>query len=264
MSSVEPRLVSWPVRLFLVWLLGLQCLAHCGRIFASGNAEGLKPSSHTATNLCGWTIRVDDRLRTGTNYFLGQTSLALLEAKLRDIQSVVDVDRLKSLKSVTIVLDLTHGSLRSMQYHPSPDWLQEHGFSRELAKCVHIPDAADFARTRQVNEQPWVVLHELAHAYHDQVLGFDNLRVKTAYEDFKRSGHGDRVLLFDGTYTRHYALTDPQEFFAEFTEAYFGVNDFFPFNRAELMTTEPAIYQLLREIWGPLRRGTVEQRTEDR
>ena len=35
------------------------------------------------------------------------------------------------------------------------------------------------------------------------------------------------------------------------TEAYFGMNDFFPFNRAELMTAEPELYELLRSIWEP-------------
>ena len=35
------------------------------------------------------------------------------------------------------------------------------------------------------------------------------------------------------------------------SEAYFGMNDFFPFNRAELMTAEPEIYALLETIWGP-------------
>ena len=30
---------------------------------------------------------------------------------------------------------------------------------------------------------------------------------------------------------RHYALTNHKEFFAEMSEAYFGMNDFFPFNR---------------------------------
>lgn len=39
------------------------------------------------------------------------------------------------------------------------------------------------------------------------------------------------------------------EFFAEMTEAYFGVNDFFPFNRAELKENEPEIYTLLTDIW---------------
>jgi hypothetical protein len=120
-----------------------------------------------------------------------------------------------------------------------------------LAKCVHICEAADFVAARQVNEQPWVVLHELTHAYHNQVLGFDDPRIVAAYERFKQSGHGDSVLLITGQHVRHYGLIDPKEFFAEMTEAYFGMNDFYPFNRAELMTAEPQIFELLKSIWGP-------------
>ena len=65
----------------------------------------------------------------------------------------------------------------------------------------------------------------------------------------KKSGRGDKTLLYDGRRVRHYALTNQMEFFAEMTEAYFGVNDFFPFNRAELKESEPEIYALLKEVW---------------
>ena len=94
-----------------------------------------------------------------------------------------------------------------------------------------------------------MILHELAHAYHDQVLGFEEPRIKAAYEKYKKSGHGDKTLLHDGRRVKHYALTDQMEFFAEMTEAYFGVNDFFPFNRAELKQAEPEIYSLLKDVW---------------
>ena len=223
------------------------------RSAAAEPADLPKPVSRTVTNLHGWSVRVDDRLFAAPNEALGRRALQMLDARLNDIPYVVAEDRLKHLRSVTIVLDLTHGRLRTMQYHPSASWLEQHGYSRDLAKCVHIPEAADFARARQVNEQPWVVLHELAHAYHDQVVGFDEPRIQAPYEKFKRSGHGERVLLYDGTYTRHYALTDAKEFFAEFTETYFGINDFFPFNRAELKTSEPEIYSLMLNLWGPIR-----------
>ena len=48
---------------------------------------------------------------------------------------------------------------------------------------------------------------------------------------------------------RHYALTDHKEFFAEMTESYFGSNDFFPFNRAELKDAEPEVYELMKQVW---------------
>ena len=58
------------------------------------------------------------------------------------------------------------------------------------------------------------------------------------------------MLLFDGTRVRHYGLTDHKEFFAEMSEAYFGQDDFFPFNRTDLMTAEPEIFKLMQAIWG--------------
>jgi hypothetical protein len=214
------------------------------------NPDLPKPTSRTIRIIEGWTVRIDDRLFEPPNDALGTRALKMLEAKLADITFVVAADRLAKLRTVPIVLDLTHGKLRAMQYHPSPEWLEEHGYSRDLAKCVHICEAADFVAPRQVNEQPWVVLHEMAHAYHDQVLGFDDASILEAYERFKQSGHGDSVLCVAGKRVRHYALTDQKEFFAEMTEAYFGMNDFFPFNRAELMTEEPEIFLLLQTIWG--------------
>ena len=75
-------------------------------------------------------------------------------------------------------------------------------------------------------------------------------RIRDAYARYKKSGHGDAVLLITGERVRHYGLTDHKEFFAEMTESYFGTNDFFPFNRAELKEAEPEIYKLLEAIWG--------------
>jgi hypothetical protein len=213
------------------------------------DTEPAKPTSHTERKLEGWTIRVDDRLLEAPNDELGKKSLRFLENKLADIKVVVPEDRLKKLQAVTIVLDLSHGKLTSMQYHPSAGWLKANGYSTDLEKCVHIPRAVDLATKRNINEQPWVILHELAHAYHDQVLGFDEPRIREAYEKYKKSGHGEKTLLYNGKRVKHYALTDHKEFFAEMTEAYFGVNDFFPFNRAELKEAEPEILELLAEIW---------------
>ena len=211
--------------------------------------EPAKPTSHTDKTVEGWTVRVDDRLLKAPDDVLGTRALRFLEGKLSDIKLVVPADKVKKLQSVVIVLDLSHGKLSSMQYHPSTGWLKANGYAEDLVKCVHIPRAADLPTKRSVNEQPWVILHELAHAYHDQVLGFDDARIKELYEKYKKSGRGDATLLYNGKRVKHYALTTPMEFFAEMTEAYFGANDFFPFTRAELTESEPEIYDLLGIIW---------------
>ncbi len=211
-----------------------------------------QPKSRTARKLEGWTIRVDDRLLgDAPDAELGVRALRFLEAKLVDIKAVVPPDRLSDLQEMTIVLDLNCGDLGSMQYHPDAGWLKAHGFPVDLAKCVHLPRAADLPTRRNINEQPWVILHELAHAFHDQKLDFDEPRILAAYEKFKASGRGDMALLYDGRRVKHYGLTNQKEFFAEMTEAFFGVNDFYPFNRAELKESEPELFQLLGEIWTP-------------
>ena len=60
-------------------------------------------------------------------------------------------------------------------------------------------------RPRHNNEQPWALLHELSHAYHDQVLGFEDACVRRAYDHYKASGHGDSVLHISG----HRIVTTP-------------------------------------------------------
>jgi hypothetical protein len=212
-------------------------------------SEGPQPTSRTVRQIEGWKVLVDDRLLAAPNNELGERALKFLDAKLVEIKAVVPTDRVKQLQSIAIVLDLNCGKLGPMQYHPDAGWLKSNGYPAELAKCVHLPRAADVPTKRNINEQPWVILHELAHGYHDQVLGFDEPRIVAAYEKFKKSGRGDEALLYDGSRVKHYALTNHKEFFAEMTESYFGVNDFFPFNRAELKRAEPELFELLSQIW---------------
>ena len=238
------------MRLVVLLVCIISLVTPTGGLAASAD----RPAARTEQSIEGFRVRVDERLLLGAaDDEVGRAALAFLAAKLADIRIVVPADKLERLRQVTIVLDASCGDLHAMQYHPSGDWLEANGYPRDLEKCVHLPRAADVATRRNVNEQPWVVLHELAHAYHDQVLGFDEPRILAAWEAFKADGRAQTTLLFDGSRTKHYGLTDQKEFFAEMTEAYFGSNDFQPFNRAELKTDHPAIYALLADIWGPIR-----------
>jgi hypothetical protein len=233
-----------------ILLLPLLSLFVAAALSGNDKPEPTKPDSRTSHQIEGWTVRIDDRLLAGQDEALGRRTIALLTAKLADITLTVPSARVADLKCVPIVLDLTHGTLTSMQYHPSATWLVEHGFSRDLEKVVHIPVAAGFVSARHNHIQPWCLLHELAHAFHDQVLGFEHVRVKDVWQQYVDSGRGDKALHVDGRTVRHYALTNQKEFFAEMTETYFGTNDFFPFVNGELKHSEPETYSLMREVWG--------------
>jgi dipeptidyl-peptidase-4 len=171
---------------------------------------------------------------------------------LQRIAILMQEEQLIKMRKLEIWIEHHHPTLGSMQYHPSIGWLKSHGHDPRLAKKVHIPRARSLLSRHQMIKHPAVVLHELAHAYHDQYFGFNAQRIVDAYKKAKAAGIYEKVLLYTGKKVRHYGMNDQMEYFAEGTEAYFYRNDFYPFCRAELKEHDPLLHDLLVEIWGPL------------
>lgn len=198
----------------------------------------------------GWTVFVEPAVTEAEPGSDDARALGMLEAHLRILTAMVPAERLKELRTLPIWIEHDHPTLKNMQYHPDLDWLEKNGHDPRLAKKVHIPVARNLISSGQLAKQPMVILHELSHAYHDQILGFNEPRILASYKKAKDSGSYERVLLFNGKTVSHYALTDHKEYFAEGTEAFFNRNDFYPFVRAELMIHDPDLHQALLEIWG--------------
>lgn len=198
----------------------------------------------------GWTVHIDPALLQGEYAEDGSRALRMLADHLNRIALLVPDERLKQLKQCEIWIERGHESLTSMQYHPSKQWLREHGHDLRLAKKVHIPRAAALVERAQLLQHPAVVLHELSHAYHDQFLGFDYQPIIDAYDQAMADGKYDEVLVYTGRSKQHYGAKNPREYFAEGTEAYFYRNDFYPFVRAELKQHDPTLHAELEKIWG--------------
>jgi dipeptidyl-peptidase-4 len=201
----------------------------------------------------GWTVAIDPQLLAEENREVGDKALQALANHLQRITYIMPEDRLAEVKKLRIWVDLHYDKLGNMQYHPSRGWLVGNGHDPRLAKHVHIPRAKQLYDPHMWAKHPYVVLHELAHAYHDQVLSFDDPEIIAAYKQAKQLGSYESVLLFNGAKVRHYGMTDHKEYFAEATEAYFGVNDFYPFVRAELKEHDPDMFALMEKIWGQLK-----------
>ncbi len=197
----------------------------------------------------GWTVHIDPALLDGPHREEGTRALEMLANHLQRIQIVVPSPALEKLKRIEIWIEHSHPSLKAMQYHPNRQWLVEHGHDPRLAKKVHITQAHELLSRQQMLKHPAVVLHELAHGYHDQILSFDQPDIIAAYERAKVAGIYRDVLLFTGDRVEHYGLNNHKEYFAEGTEAYFYRNDFFPFVRAELKEFDPTLHDLLEQVW---------------
>jgi len=203
---------------------------------------------HDRRTIEGWTVHVDTQLLADAHRDLGKRALRVLANTLYEIARLVPADRLAHLRRAPIYLDYDH-ALARMQYHPDVGWLRDHGYDPAMVKAVHLPSVRHFLDVVRPSEQPFAVLHELAHAYHDQVLGWKYGPIRKAYERAVASKQYESVPRCRGRTVRHYALTNHKEFFAEMTEAYLGTNDYWPFVRRELREADPETYRLLERIW---------------
>lgn len=238
------------------YLAGLLLIvtANVGRAADSDTAKPeLTPAgTHRLAPMEGWTVQVDTTFDKEENRELRQNTLRVVSNQLYHLRTLLAAERVAELQKIPIRLDVHNETLVQAQYHPSAGWLKDHGHPPECTKVVHIPRAKYFLDRRHQSQQPYVLLHELAHAYHDQVLSFEHPAVLAAYERAKKDELYDKALLVTGRETKHYALTNHKEFFAEMTECYLGTNDFFPFVSGELKKHDEATFRLLEGIWGKL------------
>ena len=193
----------------------------------------------------GWKVYVNQRLKREQPE-LASRAQRLVKIQLYQISLVVPAQQLQKLREVPIwICDRKDGPIH---YHPERKWLVANGYNPDKAKAVDISRAINIVRCYR--DQPWVMMHELAHAYHDRVLSFEDSRVLAAYENAVKEKKYESVQKISGNSVRHYALTNHKEYFAECTEAFLGTNDFYPFVRAELRDHDPHMFRLLKEIWG--------------
>lgn len=204
-------------------------------------------SGYELRQLEGWKVYVNRRLLS-EKPDLARETLDLLAAKLREIRRTIPKQAVEQLTNVPIWVELGGRQFPGMCYHPSRRWLEENGFNPDKAKSIEVGNAANFVKWSA--HQPWMVMHELAHAYHHQVLGYDHAGIRSAYHEAAEKKLYDAVLRYDGQRVRAYGMNNDQEYFAEATEAYFGTNDFYPFVRAELKEHDPVMYGVLNQVWG--------------
>jgi dipeptidyl-peptidase-4 len=199
----------------------------------------------------GWTVSVDPQLLEGPHSDIGTKALQMLANHLQRIAILIPEPQLSQMKQLEIWIEYHHPTLGAMQYHPSEAWLKSNGHDPRLARKVHITRAESLLSRQQMLKHPAVILHELAHAYHDQVLSFDEPRIIDAFKKAEQAGIYEKALLYTGETVRHYALSNHKEYFAEGTEAFFYRNDFYPFVRAELKEHDPVLHDLLSDLWEP-------------
>jgi exonuclease III len=195
----------------------------------------------------GWQVLVQDALLAEAE--LSEQVLTVLRVKLWEIATRLPAPIVARLREVPIRMHLDRAGCPGGVYHPSATWLRNHGFPEDWARGVEFGNARNFLSWSWV--QPAMVLHELAHAWHDQVLGFSNPHVTRVFEEVRDAGRLHQVTYVRGGEQPAYAANNAAEFFAEMSEAWWSTNDFYPFVRGELKRDFPEVAALMESSWAP-------------
>ncbi|MFZ6720970.1 hypothetical protein [Undibacterium sp. Ji49W] len=193
----------------------------------------------------GWTLMFDQGLQAADaasrSAFIGVLTDQL--NKLKKLPAHAQ----SSLHGVSIYV--SSGTYRAFgaQHHPSAQWLQEHGYPVEFAGNIEICNWKEFVT--MVRSQPYALLHEMAHAYHFQHPELD-ATIMRAYGNAKADGLYRQVTRDHRSELQEaYAISNHREYFAELSEAYFGENDFYPYQNAELKQYDARGYAMLESVW---------------
>jgi hypothetical protein len=196
----------------------------------------------------GWRVLINPELSAEEE--LRNETVRELRTQLHRIVRRLPDGAVTDLRKVQIWVEREQKFPLCMCYHSiGTEWLAENGFNPDKNGGVDLGNAQNFLDWTQ--SQPWMVLHELAHAFHDRLpKRFKNQQIIQTY---KRAMAGDKyglVAHISGRPRDAYAANNAMEYFAEATEAFFGRNDFFPFVRTELRDYDPHAFKLMKSVWG--------------
>jgi len=173
--------------------------------------------------------------------------ISQLSADLSVISTVLPKAALTQLAHVPFWVEHDNPDVASIEFHSSSAWLQNHGYNLDKAKSIEIGNPSNFLAWHA--DQPFMTLHELAHAYQDRVSLYSHVKLMNAYLLAVSSHKYESVPYIRGGKARAYALNNVAEYFAELSEAYFGKNDYYPFVRSDLAAFDPVGFQMIEELW---------------
>lgn len=212
-------------------------------LFATAAIAYEPTSRYVVKDIEGWQVYVHrDLLTGGRQREIGIPALRQLKYGLAKTRQMVQTGPLAKLQKVKIWLEVDstngkHGRTSAYQYHPDVDWLVKMDFNPGKVKCVEFGRAGGLAKRSDLKTVE-VTMHELAHAYHNQVLGFDNPDILAAHKRGRENGKyppNDWVI-----------RANHKEFFAGLTTRYFESAQ----RREEIVDRDPVFAKKLEEYWG--------------
>lgn len=216
----------------------------------------VKPDSipgYKTMKIDGFTLLVHDKVLDPRNSEMFKIKpLEVLEMELKMISGVLSPKPLALLRNILIWVEWDQklamgngrqGNALAVYYGGTQRQLLEEGTHPLKANSVVVLQMKSLTKEHQpdFDTKRCVLLHEMAHAVHYQLIGYENPTIKQAYKLAMERNLYDRT---------SYAATNEHEYFAEISCAYLNRIDYFPHTREDLKKHDKAGFTLMENLWG--------------
>jgi hypothetical protein len=200
----------------------------------------------------GFTFLISDEALEADASGYERKPLEVLEYECKMLSKALSPKAVELLRKLTIWVDWDEqvpnypgreGFWVATYYSGSAAQAPKDGRHPLQAKTVTIHSLKSMTRSHQPKNDARndsLLLHEFAHAVHDQLLSYDHAGVRAAYEQ------AIERRLYDKD---SYAIINHREFFAEMSCAYLDRLSYYPHTRADLKKHDPVTYQTLEKVW---------------
>lgn len=205
----------------------------------------------------GFTLMVSDDVAKADVSRFDRKPMEVLELELKMIVKIMTTKQVDTLRKLPVWVEWDDqekmsngrdGNALAVYYGGHQLNLLQEGKQPLKAKTVTVLRMKSLTAEHQpkTDSGRCVLLHEFAHAVHDQVLGNDNVGVKSAYAQAMERKLYDKA---------QYVSTNEAEFFAELTCAYFDQLHHYPKTRDDLKKHDSVTFKLMEAVWGKERKG---------
>jgi hypothetical protein len=232
------------------------CLIVVSLAVGSSRGADEPPPGFAVRSMRGFTVLVHDEVTWQPPDRWGRWPLDVLEREFEDLRRILSPRLFELVRTVPVWV-----RWQKPDREPRDVLARYHAYAgpelRRMGRSVAMANSIELVSLKRLGElrppgsrfQQIVLLHELAHAVHHRLLGFDSAEVKSAYQMAVDRKLYDMVSDRAGRLGRAYARTNDREYFAELSCAYLDSCFYFPFTYSDLKAHDPAGFALMEAVW---------------
>lgn len=218
--------------------------------------DAVPPANWNLHNIKGFTVLVHEEVLRQPADRWQRKPLDVLETEIDDLKRVVGPKLGELLRQIPIwvrwhVVDPGAPKAVAFYYGYPANTLARAGREPLMTNSIEIVSLRRIGEMRPPGSkfQQVVTLHEMAHAVHHRLLGFDAPEVTAAFKSAVDRKLYDSAADRAGRLSRPYARTNANEYFAEISCAFLDSCFYYPFTYSELKQHDPIGFALMESVW---------------